>query len=455
VRPPAVLLALVAAVLLAAPAHALPVAPPAVKSDNVTWLGSLDEPNVISARFRDGIMYVSTLRGISTYDVSDPATPRRLGSLPLPHFENEDVDVGGDVLLVSNDPSEGKGRLYVVSIADPANPHVISELDTGYVDAGQGIMLGFLGAQGLNPLPAGTGHTASCIDDCRYAYLAGTAAGIDVVDLRDPAHPEIVKNVPVPEATGGVATHDVQVDDRGLAWIAGYGGTAAYDVRDPLNPRLVHETGPEGEGHYVDDVASGSPSDGSTLNDFIHHNSLRRGRTVFITEEDYTRPTCDGAGSFQSWRIGRDGVLRNLDAWSVETDATKGVVFCSAHYFDERAGLVAQGFYEQGTRFLDVSDPADIRQVGYWIPRANETWGAVYPPTDRSGEIVYALDEARGIDVLRVDRPGTKAKDLRKMPTVVAPPTVRPPDEQAQALTASAAFGGLCRLLGERIVADR
>ena len=77
---------------------------------------------------------------------------------------------------------------------------------------------------------------------------------------------------------------------------------------------------------------------------------------------------------------------------------------CSAHYFDYRDGIVAQGWYEEGTRFLDVRDPTDVRQVGYWVPTKGETWSVVYPPTDPTGEIVYALDFARGIDVLRLDR---------------------------------------------------
>jgi FAD-dependent urate hydroxylase len=62
---------------------------------------------------------------------------------------------------------------------------------------------------------------------------------------------------------------------------------------------------------------------------------------------------------------------------------------CSAHYFDVRDGLVAQAWYESGTRFLDVSDPSNIRQVGYWIPAKNVTWSAYYPPTDPTGQIVY------------------------------------------------------------------
>ena len=129
-----------------------------------------------------------------------------------------------------------------------------------------------------------------------------------------------------------------------------------------------------------------------------------------ITEEDYNRPTCKGAGSFQTWGIvGK--TLALLDMFTTELDNPaqgKGWApvtrLCSAHYFDERSGLVAIGWYEEGTRFLDVRDPAGIRQVGYWVPTKGETWATYFPPTDGTGEIVYSLDFARGIDVLRFDR---------------------------------------------------
>ncbi len=145
-------------------------------------------------------------------------------------------------------------------------------------------------------------------------------------------------------------------------------------------------------------AATGNPADDSNV--------------LAITEEDYTRPACRGAGSFHTWEIGDDATARFLDRWDVEVDPTRQSP-CSAHYFDVRGGLVAQGWYEQGTRFLDVSDPRDIRQVGFWIPNKNVTWGALYPPTDPTGEIVYALDIASGLDVLRIDRPSS-TKERRK-----------------------------------------
>ena len=46
--------------------------------------------------------------------------------LPLPHFENEDVDLCGNTLIVVNDrEARDLGSLmYVISIANPAAPAV-------------------------------------------------------------------------------------------------------------------------------------------------------------------------------------------------------------------------------------------------------------------------------------------------------------------------------------------
>jgi hypothetical protein len=104
----AVLVATLAVLALAPAAYAAPL----FKSDNVTLLGKLPEAaGAIGARFSpDGdTMYVTGASGLLTYDVTQPQSPRRLGALALPHFENEDVDsgrVGGrDVVGITNDPS--------------------------------------------------------------------------------------------------------------------------------------------------------------------------------------------------------------------------------------------------------------------------------------------------------------------------------------------------------------
>jgi hypothetical protein len=384
-----------------------------VASDNITVLGTVPNPGVIGARFRDDVMYVTGLHGLVTYDVSDPTTPVEIGRLVLPHFENEDVDLGGDILLISNDAAESTGILYVIDISDPSDPRQLSAYQMGG-----------------NPLLGGPGHTASCVLDCRFAWVTD-GAGIRVIDLTDPTQPETLGTYDTP-AGGGLVTHDVQLDGDGLYWVAGFGGTAGYRLPEDYDGdglgELVAQTNEDGESTYLTELGLG---DGEGYNDYIHHNSLRRAGSdqLWITEEDYARPGCRGAGSFQRWHVpltedvdgelvptGED--LTPIDQWVPEllAEAALPSAVCSAHYFDEHDGLVAHAWYQQGLRFLDVTG-AEIRQVGYFITPETLAFSAYFPTTDDTGEVVYLLNAARGIDIVRIDR----AADPGDMPAVTAP----------------------------------
>jgi LVIVD repeat len=350
-------------------------------SRGVRLAASIPERGVVSARAVGNHLYVSSLSGVTVFDISNPRAPARVGRLDLPNAQNEDVDAGSGILLVSDDPFGGRGILHVIDIRDPANPRLLSTYSTW--------------ARGLYdffdpPRRGGIGHTASCIQRCRFAWLAGSAAGIDIVDLRDPARPRLLRRFGAREAAGDFGTHDVQVDSRGLAWVTGGAGTAAYHTSNPRRPRLVFRTDRRG---------SRGP-----LNNFIHHNALRlRRNVVAVTEEDFG-DRCRRAGSLQTWKIVRGRRrMRPLDSFSVERDAAVRVM-CSAHYFDARRGLIAQGFYEQGVRLVDARRPGRLRQVGYYLSRPGLVWGAIFAPTDRSGSTIYALDHSRGIDVLAIDR---------------------------------------------------
>jgi hypothetical protein len=355
----------VAMATFAAPASAAVETSPGVRR-----VASIPERGVVSARAVGNLLYVSSLTGVTILDISNPRAPARVGRLDLPNAQNEDVDVGSGILLVSDDPFGGRGILHVVDVRDPANPRPLSTYTT------------------WRPRFRGIGHTATCIQACQYAWLAGSPAGIEIVDLRDPARPRLAGRFPAREAAGRLGTHDVQVDASGLAWVAGGSGTAAYDVTDPVHPRLVARTDRRG--------ARGP------WNNFIHHNSLRLGADVVaITEEDFG-DQCRGAGTLQTWRIGR-GRLHPLDSFGVERDGAARVM-CSAHYFDARDGLIAQGFYEQGVRLIDARRPDRLRQVGYYLSRPGLVWGALFAPTDPTGSTVYSFDHSRGIDVLTIDR---------------------------------------------------
>src|SRR5260221_16154 len=60
----------------------------------------------ISINFIGDTMFVSTVHGVYSYDVSDPANPTLLGALPMYIWENEDVSVDPvrQLLYISRDP---------------------------------------------------------------------------------------------------------------------------------------------------------------------------------------------------------------------------------------------------------------------------------------------------------------------------------------------------------------
>jgi hypothetical protein len=424
-----VLAGLFAALGAAAPADAQ------FKSPNVTVQGKLPQSaGAIGARFSpDGTtMYVSSATGLQVYDVSTPAAPKQLAQLPLPHFENEDVDVGRNTVVITNDPSfSGVGVIYLIDVSDPAHPALRSTLPTNVPVAGTN--------------NTDNGHIANCIQGCDYLYTTGTSEGLAVYDIRDLDAPKFVKTIALP---GNGFTHDVHVDATGIAWVTGEDGTFGFDVTDPLNPALRYRSDPS-----ITNTGGGLPTDdGSGPLDFLHHNMLRTsidmndagevtpaaapgtGNVLAITEEDYAKPTCEGQGSIQTWRItgetNPDGStkLELLDLWTTElnelsnqTGRSPATGNCSAHWFDEQGGLLAQGWYDQGVRFLDISNPRDIQQVAYYATTGT-FWAAYFAPSDPTHQTVYGLDTASGIDVLHLDRGGAttarsapvSAADLRK-----------------------------------------
>ncbi len=457
------LVAVVALLLAAAPASAQ------LRSDNVTLEGKLPVPAPIGAHFStDGdTMFVTGAGGLHAFDVGEPARPTPLGQLVLPHFENEDVDFGHigerDVVIISNDPSFNLGAFgafYVIDVTNPLTPTILA-IEPTKVPGDVASLMGSEASQTSN------GHIANCIpsadDTCAYLYTTGSEDGLTIYDLGDPSDPQFVKTFPMPapddpdDRTAGF-THDVFVDRAGVTWVTGEDGTFGFDVSDPENPQLRFRT----DSAVLNTDGFGGPGalnpEGEGPLDFLHHNMMRTGITrgaqgtpaeapgrpgggppeaarpdppvdhtldggtgdvVAITEEDYLRPTCEGAsqGSLQTWQItgdqNADGSrkLELLDQFTTEGSTLANqqgrdplTVNCSAHWFDLSDGLIAQGWYDQGVRFLDISDPEDITQVGYWATQGT-FWASYFAPLDEEQEVVYGLDTLGGsIDVLRIER---------------------------------------------------
>src|SRR4051794_2525196 len=397
-------LALIVGVLMPSPSNAQ-AEPPLATSDNVHVVGHIPG-SAAGMNFKDHYAFVSGWGGITVLDIAKADAPQVAGVLPLPHFENEDVDLCGNTLLVVNDrATRDLGSLmYVISIADPTHPVVSAVLPLGLTGQGRG-----------------SGHIANFVKpDCSQAWVDG-GDHVEVVDLTLPTAPRSLGKFESAASMSDAfkVSHDTELDSTGTLWSVGGGGAAGYRLTaDPLAPQLLATTGAAGR----------NPS---PYNDFILHNSQRRGKTLLVTEEDYIDTDevppggCRGQGKFETWDLSamKTGTIAPLGTWETELNGmfTGGAVDskapvtvnCSSHWFDAKDGVAAVGWYEQGVRFLDYRTPTDITQVGYYIPANGSTWAAYWSPTDPNGEIVYTADAYRGVDVLKIDGGGLTGKKVK------------------------------------------
>ncbi|WP_067480558.1 LVIVD repeat-containing protein [Actinomadura hibisca] len=375
-------------------------------------------------RHKRSIMFATGEFGLKAYDITaDPKSPKLVGELNMPGMwetEDTDFDPKRKIVYLSRDPrafggntATGESGVYIVDASKPERLRQIT-----YVK-----------------VPAG--HTTTCVNDCRYLWTGGPAKAswmpadwggrpVWVTDVRNPAKPKVYQNPVDTGRNDGKTdyTHDIQVDSNGVAWASGRGGVRGYYTQglhfDPVKKRFRKATA------YDPVPYAGGGIDEATTNSSFMHNSYRAvgrtrnqaadprkwgdGQLLFVTEETFNDGCAnDGLlviaslkGSYrgEGWRSTPDKKfrLRTVATWGVAgqegSDPTS--LDCSAHYFDVRDGVLVQSFYSQGTRFLDVRDPSNPRQIAYYRPADASSWQPYW-----HGEYVYVADNTRGIDVLK------------------------------------------------------
>jgi hypothetical protein len=357
--------------------------PQGVSSDNVEQVtfipfeaGTATGANFFS-QGKDRYMIITGWKTFSIYDINDPANPQIVGT-PVPfgfQFENEDVATNGSIMLFAENLPIN--RLHIWSIEDVTNP-----VEIGTV--------------------AGAGeHTMSCLLDCSWAY--GSNGGI--VDLRNPAKPVLAKEKWTDGLDAMGTLHDISEVAPGLVISASQPMVFMDARKDPRNPKVL---------------AIGEPNE-QVGEAPVHSNLWPRGgkdKFLLVTGESWS-PTNGGAQctedrnqGFSTWdatQWKKTKTFTKIDTFKSKngTVTDGGAVVnapfgCSSHWFTyhpkfHNGGLVAAGWYSQGTRILDVDSKGKISEIGWFLPHGGGTSGAYWV----DNEYIYSVDYQRGVDVLK------------------------------------------------------
>jgi hypothetical protein len=192
--------------------------------------------------------------GIRVVDVTDPAEPRIVASLPMEGISR--LVLNGHCLYVAT------GALQVVSVADPEHPQLVATVPTtgaasdvaisgevAYVAEGSVSLETFDISSPTNPLPLGVlgrdpgevlGGSDAVAVSGSHAYITGGNSTIRVVDVANPEHPRRLGCVGV--GNGGLQwtlTQHLAASGTGVYYCGGYAGLQVIDASDPRSPRFL------------------------------------------------------------------------------------------------------------------------------------------------------------------------------------------------------------------------
>ena len=362
-------------------------------SEHVEFLGSVPTEQSTSTGLtidrKRKLMYTTSWKNISSYDISDPAAPVLLDQLQVGFmFENEEVaiDPQGKFILFSESLPTDNLRIY-----DVEDPTAITE---------------------VGALEGAGDHTTSCILECDYAY--GSDGSIS--DLRDYKNPKVIAldtdednwHNRVGLVGGG---HHVREVRNGLIISSNLDETPwAIDVKDPEKPKLVG-------------VGDG-PKGWSGERGYLWHSSQwpnnAEDRWLLMGGEDVLNPpkssTCneqqgpfstfDTKGWEKSRKFTQVDVHRVDNGVYADGNPPANAFGCTGHWFEaqddfKNGDLVVMAWYDHGVRFLQITAEGKIKEVGHFLPYAGESSATYWVTKD----IVYSADYSRGIDILKWNGP--------------------------------------------------
>ena len=397
--------AFAAALALAPAASAAPLVGTGENIQPIAHL-DIDDSQKNELELAGNYAYVSYDDGLDIVDISNPANPKTVGEVKCKGGGFGDIDLSPDARFAvfaaahqGNDkPCAGAGTAAtIVDISNKRAPRIISKIDLepGSVDP-FGIVADYV-------------HTTT-LDGNRLFLNPQIWAGypqakqrIRVFDVSNPASPKSIGAVQFTSGVPAVA-HDQFVDHR-------------PDGHDIMYAASVHTTDVLG----IDDINKAEMKQRFTSPEMTisHQAQPNHDRKILIVDDESAAdqsgagavcgrtggpgPTGGDVGSVHFYGLEPDGTVSNggateLGSFGLPADRYERT--CTAHVFwpaPDQNRLV-NAWYSEGARILDFSDPANVKQLG-WFKSSAE--GQMYWSAKPHRGYIFATDMANGLDIMR------------------------------------------------------
>ena len=221
----------------------------------------------------------------------------------------------------------------------------------------------------------------------RYVYV-GTEAnnnnGIQVISLDDPDNPVLVYTI---NDMGN--SHNIHIDTDGFLYVVGASGCDIwiYNLENPANPiqvgcwngEYIHDLEVYNNKAYACGIYSGvfyiidleNKSNPYTIISYQTDSggSYSTHDAAVTFDENYLIIGDESPGAIISiYDISNYNNINKISEYYTDGYSGDGYLYRSAHnvYIQESTGLLITSFYIDGTRFIDIADPSDPIEVGYY-----------------------------------------------------------------------------------------
>jgi hypothetical protein len=363
-------------------------------SHKIKQVGRMDLPGGGLVAVENGYAYVGHMdppHGTSIVDVRDPKHPKLVSQLEVPEgIHSHKVRIAGDVMLVNYErfktKKEPQGGLKIFDVSDKARPREIGFFKAG----GKGV------------------HRFTF--DGRYAYISPVMEGyvgniVMIVDMKNPAKPEEAGRwwmpgqwtaggeTPTWHATDHRCHHPIRRGDR-LYVSYWHGGFVILDISDMSKPKLVS-------------ALDWSPPYPCPTHTTLPMNEKIMDRDIMIvTDEEVGEKLTEKPFAFL-WVVDISDETRPIPVATFtvpyDGDSTAQSRF-GAHQPAEQVydNILYVTWFAGGLRAVDVSNPYQPKEVGYYLPLPGKNQKTVQSnDVFRSADgLLYLIDRYDGLEIL-------------------------------------------------------